>query len=166
MQSPRAGYTLLELVVVILIVGMLGAFAVQVAHVADDRESLTVERLAQDIRYAQTWAMTTHNKTWVSFDTANNRYTIYVEDPSNPGKAGRLVQTDPLTLGNFQVTLGSHETAAVLLANPAFKGKTEVEFDRNGLAYDGDDIALTSNGSVKVGARTVSVSPAGWVGVS
>ena len=162
----RTGFALLELVVSLLILSLLGVFLLQAAHISDDRESLSAERLAQDLRYVQTWAMMSHNKTWVAFDTSNDRYTLYVEDPANPGKAGRLTMTDPLTLTTFQVTLGDDETAGVVLAGPSFGGKSEVEFDRNGLAYDGDDTALASVGTVRVGARTVSVSPAGWVGVS
>ena len=165
-RSGPPGFTLIELVVVLAVLGVLSSFVVQAAHVADDRESLAAERLAQDLRYAQAWAMMSHNRTWVAFDTGNNRYTVYVEDPANPGKAGRLSLTDPLTLTTYQVALGDNEAAGVALASPSFGGKTEVEFDRNGLAYDGDAVALTSNGSVLLGARRVSVSPAGWVGVS
>ncbi len=166
MSRTRAGFTLFELVVSILVLSLLGTFALQAAHVADDRESLSAERLAQDLRYAQTWAMMSHNKTWVAFDTAANRYTVYVEDPANPGRAGRLTLTDPLTQAGFQVSLGDNEAAGTVLSSPSFAGQVEVEFDRNGLAYDGYDVALSSNGSVRIGRRTVSVSPVGWVGVS
>ena len=166
MPRTRSGFTLIELVVSLLILSLLGTFVFQAAHIADDRESFSAERLAQDLRYAQTWAMTSHNKTWVAFDTALNRYTAYVEDAANPGRAGRLALTDPLTLSSFQVSLGHDEAAGVALAAPSFGGQAEVEFDRNGLAYDGNDVALTANGFVMLGRRTVSVSPSGWVGVS
>lgn len=161
------GFSLIELVVVIAIMGALASLAFQGLHIAGERESLAAERLASDIRYAQGWALMSHNPTWVAFDTALNRYTVYVEDPANPGKAGRLNLADPWTnLPFYQVTLGDNETGNVTLASPGFGGDTEVKFDRNGLAYDSNGTALASNGSVQVGSRTVTVSPAGWVGVS
>ena len=140
--------------------------AVTSLHIAGERESLAAERLAADLRFVQAWAMTTHNRTWVVFDASANRYTAYAEDPASPGKAGRLAMTDPFTLASFQVTYGDDETGGVAISSPDFGGKVEVEFDFKGLAYDGDGIALASNGKVRVSARTVSVSPAGWVGVS
>ena len=161
------GFSLVEMVVVIAILGALATLAFQSLHIAGERESLAAERLACDVRYAQGWALMSHNPTWVAFDTANNRYTVYVEDPANPGKAGRVALADPWTnLPSYQVALGDNETGGVTLASPDFGGDTEVKFDRNGLAYDSNGVALASDGSVRVGARTVTVSPAGWVGVS
>ncbi len=160
------GFSLVELVVVITILGLLASLGFQSLHIAGERESLAAERLASDIRYAQGWARMSHNPTWVTFDTASNRYRVYVEDPANPGKGGRLSLTDPWTNGTYQVTLGDDETGNVALASPDFGGDVEVKFDRNGLAYDSNGTALASNGSVRVGDRTVTVSPAGWVGVT
>lgn len=163
----RRGYSLLELTVVITILAVLTGFATRALEFASIREGLTAERLAADLRYAQARAMATHNRTWVSFDTANNRYTVYEEDPANTGKAGRLDMVDPLTAGSpFRVTLGDDEAGGVVLAGPAFGGKTEVEFDPAGLAYDGDATALTELGTVRLGSAVVKVSPAGWVGVN
>ena len=164
--SAQPGFTLIEAVVVLVVLGLLTSVALQSLHIADERESLAAERLFADVRYAQSWAMMSHNRTWVAFDAPADRYSLYMENPASPGKAGRLPMTDPLAQAAFQVTLGADETGGVSLSAPSFGGKTEVEFDLNGLAYDGDSTALSSIGSVKVGARTVSVSPAGWVGVN
>ncbi len=165
-ERVARGFSLVEIVIAIAIMGILASLAFQSLHIAGEREGLAAERLAADIRYAQGWARMSHNPTWVAFDTANNRYTVYVEDPASPGKAGRLNLSDPWTnLPSYQVALGDDETGNVTLASPDFGGDTEVKFDRNGLAYDSNGTALVANGSVLVGARTVTVSPAGWVGV-
>ena len=164
--APRSGFTLLESVVTLVILGLLASFALQSLHIAGERESLAAERLVADIRYAQSWAMMSRNKTWAVFDAAANRYTLYAENPASPGRADRVIMVDPLALASFQVTLGDDEMAGVALSSPSFGGQVEVEFDRNGLAYDGFDAPLASDGSVRVGDRTVTVSPAGWVGVS
>lgn len=162
----RSGFTLIETVVVLVVLGLLASVAFQSLHIADEREGLAAERLSADLRYAQSWAMMSRNRTWVVFDTGANRYSLYMENPASPGKAGRVLMTDPLAQAAFQVTFGDEETGGVALASPDFGGKTEVEFDPKGLAYDGDGIALASDGTVLAGKRTVTVSPAGWVGVS
>ncbi len=94
--------------------------------------------------------------TWVGFDAGGDLVSVYVEDPANPGKAGRLAMPDPLTRDAMILVLGSDGAG---LESASFGLTTEVQFDDNGIPHDGNGTALSSDGTVTVtGGNVIRVT--------
>ena len=91
-ESERAAFTLIELVTVMVILGIVAvAVAGPTLSLLDSmRSSAAAARMTADIRYTQRMALGSGLRTWVSFDATNERYSLFVEDPANLGKAGRV----------------------------------------------------------------------------
>jgi len=150
-SSPcRPGFTLVELVSVMAVLGILGAVAVgsTLSYAGPLRSRGAASRLAADIRYIQRYSLASGLRTWVLFNTASNSYQLYAEDPGNPGKAGRLPLTRPLDQSSDPVQFGSGAYWNVSLASVSINSTQELEFDNFGTPYDGASAALTSTGTV------------------
>ena len=96
---PQAtGFTLTELALTLVVVAILsGVAATSLSGLASARQNVAATRIRTALVYAQEWARGSHNKTWVAFDVASDLISVFVENPSNPGKANRLTLSDPLT---------------------------------------------------------------------
>lgn len=159
-RRSRRAFTLIELVAVIAIVGLIGVSVggPTLSYLSSVRTRGAAARIASDICYAQRWAMSTRNRTWVAFDTAGNSFSLHVENPSNPGKAGR--QPLARALDNTAATTPIDESpfTGVTLSSASFGGTSEVQFDSLGKPYDSNGTALSSSGSVQLsGGVTVTV---------
>lgn len=163
-QSDRGAFTLIELVTVMVILGIVAvAVAAPTLSLLDSmRSSAAAARMTADIRYTQRMALGSGLRTWVSFDAANERYSMFVEDPANPGKAGRVAGVNPLDLTTNVVQFGSGPFAGVGISSVSINTTTELEFDSFGQPYDANGVALTSVGTIVLtGNVAVQVSPVG-----
>jgi type II secretory pathway pseudopilin PulG len=155
---PRsAGFTLAELVGTMLVVAILsGVSVLSLNGLSGSQQNVAATRVRTALIFAQEWAMGSSNDTWVNFDVAGDLVSVYVEDPSNPGKASRLTMPDPLTRRAMTVQLGS---SGVGLESASFGVLTEVQFDAAGVPHDGNGTLLASDGTVGVtGSLTVRVT--------
>ncbi|RIK79254.1 MAG: hypothetical protein DCC68_13615 [Planctomycetota bacterium] len=76
-MSRRAGYSLLELLIVVAIIGILAAAAiVGGTPAANSQLRAAAEIAAEDIAYARSLAVTYNSKYTLTFDTAGNRYVL------------------------------------------------------------------------------------------
>ena len=101
-------------------------------------------------------------RTWVVVDAANNRYSLYVEDPANPGKAGRQAVVHPLDQNTNAVQFGTGPFANVSITGVDFNSTAELEYDSFGVPYDAAGAALTAVGRVTLsGGTAVEVNPVG-----
>ena len=146
-----------ELVVVLVVVAILAGMAVtSLSALTTSRQNVAATRIRTALIYAQEWAMGTNNDTWVAFDVAGDLVSVFVEDPSNPGKANRLTMTDPLTRSAMSLQLGAN---GVGIESAGLGGTSEVQFDPSGIPYDANGAILTADGTVGVtGGRTVRVT--------
>ena len=126
------------------------------------RSTAAAARMTADIRYTQRVALGSGLRTWVSFDATNERYSLFVEDPANLGKAGRVAAVNPLDLTTNVVQFGSGAFANVGISSANLNSTTELEFDSCGKPYDANGVALTAVGRVILtGNVAVQVSPVG-----
>ncbi|MFT5051544.1 MAG: type II secretory pathway pseudopilin PulG [Chlamydiales bacterium] len=147
-RRHSAGFTLAELVGTMLIVGILsGVSVLSLNGLSASQQNVAATRVRTAMIFAQEWAMGSSNDTWVDFDLSGDLVSVYVEDPSNPGKSGRLTMTDPLSRGAMTIQLGS---AGVGLESASFGTTTELQFDAEGMPHDGSGGALSSDGTISV----------------
>jgi len=163
--SPaRSAYTLIELVAVISILGIMAAFVggPTMGYISEMRSSAAGARLTSDIRYMQRMSLASGRRTWVDVDSANNQYTLYVEDVANPGKAGRIAIAHPLDQSTSAVSFGTGAFVGVSITGVSINGTNEIEFDSLGVPYDAAGTALSSLGEVQLtGGHAVRIHPAG-----
>ncbi len=148
-RQRNPAFTLLELIVATVIVAIVAALAAPaLLSPASSRLRRAAAELVGHTRMARDLAMATRRRTWVAFFPGSNSYNVYIEHPSNPGKANRIYVANPLTGGNLSVALNTGDFVGVALTSARFGSGTELEFDRLGRPYDGNGSALTANGTV------------------
>jgi prepilin-type N-terminal cleavage/methylation domain-containing protein len=153
----RPAFTLIELVTVIAILGIvaLTVGGPALSSINEVRSQAAASRLVGDIRYMQRTALGSGLRTWVVFDPPSNNYRLYLEDPANPGKGGRVAMVQPLDQTTDPVQFGAGPFVSVNLTAANINSTGELEFDSFGAPYDGNGQALTSTGSVSLSSGVV-----------
>jgi len=144
------GFTLIELVMVLVILSILAAFALPRMATTDTTVGAQADRLARDLRHAQAMAM--NQGRTLNFDIqapASYRVT----------SSGTTV-TDPATMGAFQITLDNGVTVA----------GTDTDFDSLGRPASGGTLLaapriFTLSGTSRTATVTLS-AVTGFVSVS
>jgi type IV fimbrial biogenesis protein FimT len=92
-MKPK-GFTILELIIAIVILGVLAAIAIPgfARYGPDMRLKGAVRDLKSDMALAKLRAIRENADVALLFDTANNRYTVFVDDGSGGGVAGDWIQ--------------------------------------------------------------------------
>lgn len=86
------GFTLVEMVAVLVLVAIIAVVAVpSVNSFGDTRAAMAARQLQRDLTFARQRAIATGTKTWVSFNLAENAWTLLTEDPENPGRNSATV---------------------------------------------------------------------------
>ncbi len=154
-----SGFSLIELVVVILIIGILVLVAVERGNVASSvRARIAANELAVNLRYVRNAAMQRERTMRVSFDLASNSYAVAEYDSSAPGSFAAA--GNPVDQKDWNVSI-AQRFPGVALASVDIKGGTAVFFNgTNGAPFAADGTALTSNAVVVLNSGvTVSVTP-------
>lgn len=92
-MKPK-GFTVLELIVAIVIIGVLAAIAIPgfARYGPDLRLKSAVGDLKSDMALAKLRAIRENADIALLFDTANNRYTVFVDDGAGGGVVGDWIQ--------------------------------------------------------------------------
>ncbi len=147
-RSPRAsgGFTLIELVTVMVILAVVALVVggPTFSYLNGMRAGAAGSRLASDIRFMQRLSLGSGLRTWVVVDDAGDEYSLYMEDPDNPGEANRQPVIHPLDQTTSAVQFGSGPFANVSITNVDINATSELEFDSFGVPYDGSGSALTA----------------------
>ena len=150
--SPRAGLTLIDLVIALLIIGVLSAVAAPrfVHMLGRYRVDAAASRVQADLEYARQQARTHNQSRTVVFDAAAHAYELADADhPDQPG-------------GKYVVSLSdSPGDVALKAASFGAENAPRVTFDLYGRPDGGGTVVLTagrSQRSVRVNGTTGRVT--------
>lgn len=150
------GFTLIELTMIIVLLGILIVSAL-VSGTAKGpvRLEAACQRLALDLRYMQQMAMAEQVRFGISFDTSDESYFGYRVNTSTKA-------TDPQTQDDLEIDFDeTSEFKEIVITSTDFDDA--VEFDSIGGPYDGNGVALSSEGVVTLSdgtnSKTVRIQP-------
>lgn len=150
--GPAAnGFTLIELMAVLVILGIAAAIVVPMLGGTGDVDAVAAaRRLQSDIRYAQNYAITHQTRVRIVFNSSSRQYVLSEVPPA----ASPVVLTHPVTKRPYVVGFNAIDgLASVGISKTTFVDET-LEFDSLGSPSSAGAIDLVSGRANK----TVSVS--------
>lgn len=160
--NHRRGFTIIELIMLILIMAVLAAVIMQRSNLSNIRATEAAYKIKSDIRCAQSFALATQKRTRISFDVNADTYSVYYE--SSPGNWAFM--TDPFRQKDLVVDLTSGEYRGTDVTQVNFGGSNlDLVFDAAGKPYSynpaGGAVAeLSTQGTVTLGnGQSVNVEP-------
>lgn len=143
--SRNAGFTFIELVITILVLGILSSLALYSGSktITPQKKSLAVQQVIDDINYARTLAISSNDLITIEFSDSDNDYSVY------KGNGNTLVQNFPNGSGGvvdfLDLSLGSTD-----LSNIDFNGTNRLKLMPQGVPEFGgtltiNDVTLTVN---------------------
>lgn len=158
--SRRPGFTLIEILVVVMILGLASAVIVPQLGSRDDLKTASAARmLMADLIYAQNLSIARQQMHYVKVDAVAENYTVLSE------VSPETIITHPVQIAPFVVKFGASSKSAlsdVVVDSVSFNGFSTIGFDEMGVphAYDatGGVTALTSGSVVlRCGEFTLTV---------
>jgi len=148
------GFTLIEILVVVIILGIAGAIVIPQLSTRDDLRAAAAARVIMaDLIYAQNLSITKQSNTYVSFSTTSQTYSVCDSTMSivtHPVNGGAYTQTMNVSSG----TNGLQRSSLYSVAFVDTAGTTSliIGFDDLGtpLVYSGGATTTMASGSVVV----------------
>jgi prepilin-type N-terminal cleavage/methylation domain-containing protein len=131
----RGGFTLVEILTVLVIIGIASAVVVPQLGTRDDIKVAAAARtLTADLIYAQNLAISQQKYIYIRFDTTNNNYKVL----SVANSSGDTVMSHPITQLSYvqQFGSGSKSLESVSIQSVDFDGVDSTIADEFTLAFD------------------------------
>lgn len=146
----KKGFTILELVVVMVIIGILAGAMYTAWPGKKVNANLFSAQLASDLRYVQMLSISRNNPYELKFDTGNNQYQLFrINNGSN-----EVAEDHPFTNSN---TVTYDSDIAVTLTNLP---NDSVTYNNKGVPYTdiglGDDDKLSSTAQIQISSDSKS----------
>ncbi len=136
----KKGFTLIELIVVLSVIGFVTAMAAPaLQNLPNTRAVYAIRKLRSDVRYIQLLAIHSQTRTRVVFDTGADTYSL--ERETSPGTWA--VVTNPATTASYQETFNAGDYEGVDLTAAVFNATSSVIFNTLGAPFDGGGTAIT-----------------------
>lgn len=163
--ARRAGFTLVEAVMVVVIIGILSAIAIPRMDLESYKVSSAVQGMTATLAYAQRLSITLQHDVRVAFDVPNNRIRVHEDDDNdNAMDANERVTFTPLqdgvVLAKATAPAVTYSTGGLGAATVNFTlqqgGMPVVVFRRDGSASESGGFYLTTRKAVASGSTRQS----------
>ena len=162
-MPPRRGFTVVEILIVVTIIGIMSAVILPQLGASDDLKlSAAARSLMADLSYARMLAISTQQKQYVQF--TQQQYSVLHGD----GGTGMSPTTQPVYGGDYTVVFGTGTMNQVSLSQATFGTQSTIGFDALGspASYNPSNqqfTPLTSPGTIQLqsGSQiwTISIEP-------
>ncbi len=143
-KSNSKGFTFLEIIVVLIVLGIMAVLVVNRASSFNAEVYAGADALKSHIRYAQTVAMNTNEGAGITYDPATNQYWMYRgTDPTN---VMLLPDDAQFATADRKIDLDAKN----IRINQGFR----VYFNNRGIPHDGNSAMLMFSLALRVSANT------------
>ena len=156
-DRSRAAFTLVEILVVVIIMGISAALVVPNIGTRNDQNAAAAARVVMaDLMFAQNRAIMAQGMRYVNISTTNQNYAVLSASPASPPL---VYEQNPSTLRNYITVFGTTAASGALqtasLQTPSVDGKTCIAFDALGQPYSVDPSSGVA--ALLVSAATIPV---------
>ena len=146
-QKHHNGFTFIELLIIIIIVGILGSmvFTRIMNNLNPIKVRAAIEQITSDIEQTKALSMAQHDTITIAFNITNDSYSIY-----NGPTGNQTIMTDYPGSNNGVISFDQTEYSGVDISSASFGNSTNLSFDPWGNTILGGTITLNTDNVITV----------------